>query len=283
MPVRSRRRAGIAFTGLCRPVGGRLLGGFGREIWCPGRDLNPHAFRQRCLRPSCLPFHHLGGSVTEVSPPRAAPRTTFREKLKLVKGADGANALDIAEARQTLGVTASSSIDEIRTAYRARLRQVHPDQNTRSSATAETKQLIAAFRLATDVQGWAEPEPVSPEPVVSSQSTDEPAAFAAVIDDDTVAIAATGTEAFAALVAVGHEIGDVTYIDRQNELLEILLRTVTNDTLSLVATLQGRANGTTEAFLTLEPLDVGVTELPTIRGVALLVAHHLNYQHAFSH
>lgn len=25
-----------------------------------GRDLNPHTFRQRFLRPSCLPFHHSG-------------------------------------------------------------------------------------------------------------------------------------------------------------------------------------------------------------------------------
>jgi DnaJ domain len=218
--------------------------------------------------------------------PRAAPRTCFREKLKLVKGVDGVNALDIAEARQTLGVTASSSIDEIRTAYRARLRLVHPDQNASSSATEETKQLIAAFRVATDAQGWIAPEPAAPKtapPEPAPTSTEELSDFANVVDDDTVAIAATGIEAFAALVAVGHEIGDVTYIDRQNELLEILLRTVTNDTLSLVATLQGRANGTTEAFLTLEPLDVGVTELPTIRGVALLVAHHLNYQHTFSH
>ena len=27
---------------------------------CPKRDSNPHAFRQRFLRPSCIPFHHQG-------------------------------------------------------------------------------------------------------------------------------------------------------------------------------------------------------------------------------
>ena len=36
--------------------------------WCPGRDLNPHTFRQRFLRPSCLPFHHPGlGASTQYS------------------------------------------------------------------------------------------------------------------------------------------------------------------------------------------------------------------------
>ncbi len=28
--------------------------------WCPGWDSNPHAFRHRFLRPTCLPFHHPG-------------------------------------------------------------------------------------------------------------------------------------------------------------------------------------------------------------------------------
>ena len=32
-----------------------------RTIWCSGQDLNLHAFRQRLLRPSCMPFHHPSG------------------------------------------------------------------------------------------------------------------------------------------------------------------------------------------------------------------------------
>jgi hypothetical protein len=197
-----------------------------------------------------------------------------------VHGFDRSAVLDLDRARQMLGVTASSSMAEIRTEYRTRLRQIHPDQNSSESAADETKELIAAFRMVTEFQGQPSPAVASDDVVVEELLA--PVDFAALVDDDTIAIASTGIEAFAALVAVGHEIGDVTYLDRQNELLEILLRTATNDTLSLVATLQGRANGTTEAFLTLEPLDVGVTELPTIRGVALLVVHHLNYRHAFA-
>lgn len=33
-----------------------------RMSWCPRRDSNSHTFRQRFLRPSCLPFHHSGAS-----------------------------------------------------------------------------------------------------------------------------------------------------------------------------------------------------------------------------
>jgi hypothetical protein len=214
-----------------------------------------------------------------------------------VTNSDRWRAPDLGRAREVLGVTEQSTMAEVRSTYRARLRKVHPDQNSSLSAAEETKELIAAFRVVAEVYsqprvGSASARVAASEPEVRTGEGfgSDPAysgdldvtAFASLVDDDTVAIESTGTEAFAALVAVGHEIGDVTYIDRQNELLEILLRTVTNDTLSLVATLQGRANGTTEAFLTLEPLDVGVTELPTIRGVALLVIHHLNYRHAFA-
>jgi hypothetical protein len=228
-----------------------------------------------------------------------------------VTNSDWWRAPDLGRAREVLGVSEQSTMAEVRSTYRARLRKVHPDQNSSISAAEETKELIAAFRVVSEVHSQPHfgfdvaAAPAAPGPEArngtevrngasgggdagDSENTGDTNdsldvnAFASLVDDDTVAIESTGTEAFAALVAVGHEIGDVTYIDRQNELLEILLRTVTNDTLSLVATLQGRANGTTEAFLTLEPLDVGVTELPTIRGVALLVIHHLNYRHAFT-
>ena len=31
--------------------------------WCPRRDLNPHVFRQRFLRPPRLPFRHSGAGL----------------------------------------------------------------------------------------------------------------------------------------------------------------------------------------------------------------------------
>jgi hypothetical protein len=200
--------------------------------------------------------------------------------------------VDVEEAQQLLGVHSSHSYADIRSTFRRRLSEAHPDRNPSPSAVDETKRLIAAFQClrARFGEGELDQTPINGvngvndvndvNDVAMHVAPREP--YAVLVDDDTIAIASPDEEAFADLIGVGHAIGDVTYLDRQNALLEVLLRTVANDTLSLVVTLQGRANGTTEAFLSMEPLDVGVTELPTIHGVALLVAHHLNYRHAFA-
>ena len=92
---------------------------------------------------------------------------------------------------------------------------------------------------------------------------------------DTIVFDAPTHEAFSQLLAVAHDIGDVTYLDRDNELLEALLRTAGGTTLSMVITLQGRGNGTTEAFVTIEPLDVARGELPSVGDVTALVLAHL--------
>ena len=34
---------------------------------CGGRELNPHTFRHRLLRPACLPFHHLRKAISSIS------------------------------------------------------------------------------------------------------------------------------------------------------------------------------------------------------------------------
>lgn len=42
--------------------------GAGLNHWCGEGDLNSHAFRQRFLKPPCLPFHHLRVGVTGLEP-----------------------------------------------------------------------------------------------------------------------------------------------------------------------------------------------------------------------
>ena len=46
---------------LHRPLGqfSNLYTHLSSLIWSAGRDLNPHAFRHRLLRPAWLPLHHL--------------------------------------------------------------------------------------------------------------------------------------------------------------------------------------------------------------------------------
>ncbi len=118
----------------------------------------------------------------------------------------------------------------------------------------------------------------TPESTASTQRR-----FAELLDDETIVVDAPSAEAFRVLVGAGHEIGVVTYVDRQAELLEVLLTTTAGDSISLVITLQGRSNGTTEALLTLEALNVNVRkhDLPSLRAVASLIAHNLVDVHRF--
>ncbi len=81
-----------------------------------------------------------------------------------------------------------------------------------------------------------------------------PASRAEVLDGDTVHLPAPPDEAFARLVEAGHQIGDVTYVDRSCAILEVLVRVEGEGVCSLVITLQGRAHGT-EAFCTLEAIE----------------------------
>lgn len=186
------------------------------------------------------------------------------------------------DARQVLGVPPSASAEELRSRYRQLLRDSHPDRSLDPNAHQTTQKIIQAFRLlvaATDSPHLSIPRRPGPTAAPDPQPAER--IYASLLDEETIAVEGSKQEAFAGLVAIGHDLGDVTYLDRNNELLEILLRTVNNDTLSLVITLQGRSNGTTEAFLTVEPLDVGVKDLPTIEGLSTLIAHHLNYRRNF--
>jgi hypothetical protein len=187
--------------------------------------------------------------------------------------------VDESEARALLGVGALTPLADVRRKYRADLRASHPDVNASPEAVHRTRELIDAFRLLSSLPinapeaGGSRPEPAA--------SMDRP--FAALLDDETVVVDAPSDEAFRALVGAGHEIGVVTYVDRQAELLEVLLTTTAGDSISLVITLQGRSNGTTEAFFTLEALNVNVPkhDVPSIRAVASLIAHNLVDAHRF--
>ena len=97
-----------------------------------------------------------------------------------------------------------------------------------------------------------------------------------LIGPDTIALAMPADDAYLRLLEVAHRIGDVTYVDRSCALMEALLRTKDGTTLSLVISLQGRALGHTEAFLTIEPVDLVRGPLPNVADLTQLVASHLH-------
>ncbi len=74
------------------------------------------------------------------------------------------------------------------------------------------------------------------------------------VDGDTIAFGAPADETFLMLLDAGHDIGELTYVDRSVPILEVICQFVGTPTLSLVITLQGRMDGT-EAFCTVESIE----------------------------
>lgn len=184
--------------------------------------------------------------------------------------------MDSAEARSVLGVIPTASAEELRSAYRQRLFAVHPDHSGHSGDGVRT--VISAYRTLTS-QLVIAPEPVlvaTPVPTNDLHADDLHADEVWLIGPDTIALAMPADDAYLRLLEVAHRIGDVTYVDRSCALMEALLRTKDGTTLSLVISLQGRALGHSEAFLTIEPVDLVRGPLPNVADLTQLVASHLH-------
>jgi hypothetical protein len=178
-------------------------------------------------------------------------------------------------------------------------------------ADGRTRELIASFRVieaslgptdpapnggvtngkTTDLFGADMPEPGevaepdgsaepgesvgSAEQVIGVDCAADSMVVVRVLERDTLSIRGPADQVFAWLLEVGATIGEITYLDRQNELFESLLKTVDGDAISLVCTLQGRADETTEAFFTMEPLGLARYPIPDLGDVVELIAQHL--------
>ncbi len=194
--------------------------------------------------------------------------------------------MDRAEAWSVLGVSPTASADELRSAYRQRLFALHPDHSGQTGEGVRT--VISAYRvLASQLVASPDLVPVQSTALADDLPADElPAddlhADEVLADDvwligpDTIALAMPADDAYLRLLEVAHRIGDVTYVDRSCALMEALLRTKDGTTLSLVISLQGRALGHTEAFLTIEPVDLVRGPLPNVADLTQLVASHLH-------
>ena len=180
------------------------------------------------------------------------------------------DAVDLGNAQQLLGVVADADAAQIRGAFRRRIRQLHPDVSGDNDAAA-TRELLTAYRVALSA-AVNHGDQQSDEMAVDRG--DEQSDSVWLVDTDTIALACPHDEVFARLLDVCSTLGAITYLDRQGELFEVLLRTTLGDTLSLVVSFQGRS-GWVEAFLTTEVLDIARHELPTIGQLTELVLHQL--------
>ena len=194
--------------------------------------------------------------------------------------------MDHDEALGHLRLRGEPSEDDIRTSFRQLIRQSHPDVTASvdtAASGAQSQLLITAYRIALEqarrpaVDGafaTAEEPTVPTLPTVPSGSSIERGDQACLADRDTIALHCTAEEAFARMLDVGSLLGAITYLDRQGELIEVMLTTKLGDTVSLVISFQGRAEWV-EAFLTTEVLDIARHELPTVGEITELVLHEL--------
>jgi hypothetical protein len=139
---------------------------------------------------------------------------------------------DLAAAARVLGIDLAATPDEVRDAYRRQLLAHHPDVG---GTNEEAVAITAAYRILSGVR----PHPLVPPPPPAPVQ----------VEGETLALEVPADEAYLLLLDAAHRVGDVTYIDRDAGLLEFVV-----DIASVVLSLQGRGNGTTEVFCTVEPL-----------------------------
>jgi hypothetical protein len=176
--------------------------------------------------------------------------------------------VDAHEASTVLGVSEFDAADVVRARYRSLLFSSHPDVGGSHDAV---RQVIEAFRVLE----LRPAEPTLPSlPAETDDVGDDLAEFVWRVDDGTIAAALPADEFYVRLLEVGHQIGAVTYVDRQCSVLEILLRTTIGTTVSMLVSLQGRAKGT-DAFVSIEPIDAVRGELPSLFDLTELIAHLL--------
>lgn len=163
-------------------------------------------------------------------------------------------------ARAVLGVAPSVTADELRAAYRSRLRAAHPDLHGRDAGTAD---VVAAYRALRDlVSGGGEREPAPQVALVV-------AGEAVVVEGDTVVADLPAGDLFPILVAAGEAIGHVAHVDAGAGLLEVVVEVPGVGACSVVWSLG--ADG--EAWCTAEPLGGGPA--PPVDVVAALLADGL--------
>jgi hypothetical protein len=172
--------------------------------------------------------------------------------------------VDVVEARRLLDVDPAVGPEELRAAFRRALRRTHPDLH--GGDGAEARRVLDAYELLADQPlPSAPPPPAPPAPPAPSDLVS--------VEGDTVSAELPAGDLFEMLVVVGDRIGDITYVDADAGLLEILLQVAGHGPCSVVLSLQGRGLGLTEAMCTVEP--VGSWPAPPPEAVAAVLADGL--------
>lgn len=180
--------------------------------------------------------------------------------------------MELGAARHLLGVTAVDGWEEVRAAYRARIRLAHPDV-AGQAGVPRSVELNEAYRTLSQArregrlhevpQAAPVPQPYRPPTGRAPLATRPewspvpgPPPDVRLLGNDTLVLSSTPDETFRRLVEATHELGEISYVDRSSAIFEAVLRLDDGTHASFVVSLQWRAHDATcEAFCTLEALE----------------------------
>ncbi|HSH22911.1 MAG TPA: DnaJ domain-containing protein [Acidimicrobiales bacterium] len=173
--------------------------------------------------------------------------------------------MDEAEARRILGVGGQTSAEQLRRAFRQRLRRAHPDVVPDDPGAARTTaELVAAYALVRRTFATA-----AQERQADLGATPGPMTGALVVTGDSLIYPAPPDEVYRRLVAAADQLGELTYVDPDDRVLDTVFTAADGTACSLLATLQGRTHGT-EIFFTVEALGRG--RCPPVESLVAEVA-----------
>lgn len=184
----------------------------------------------------------------------------------------GQNAgVDVDEARAILGVGASDDWGVVRTAYRNLIREAHPDL-AGPSRTRQAARLNEAYVVLTrerrqrrsgggKAAGTKAPKP-APRPAAPPRPSGRPGGargaawgpISSVADGmEQVDLPMSPAQAVVCLVAAGHAVGEVSYVDRSSGVVEVIVQHE-GESCSLLAMVESDADGSARVLFALEAL-----------------------------
>ncbi|MXW57485.1 MAG: J domain-containing protein [Acidimicrobiia bacterium] len=164
--------------------------------------------------------------------------------------------MDRERALRTLGLEKGARADDINRAYRALIRQAHPDAG---GSTAVAARITEAYHWLQRAGTQSPPPPRPPQP-------DQPSP---VTTDDSMTLLLPPGDVFIRLVEAGHQLGEVSYVDRDAGIVQVTFTADNGVVCQLAATVvtggSATSRGDARVEFTLDPLASGLA--PPIESV----------------
>lgn len=156
--------------------------------------------------------------------------------------------MDRERALRTLGLEKGARADDINRAYRALIRQAHPDAG---GSTAVAARITEAYHWLQRAGTQSPSPPRPPQP-------DQPSP---VTTDDSMTLLLPPGDVFIRLVEAGHQLGEVSYIDRDAGMVQVTFTADNGVVCQLAATVvsggSATSRGDARVEFTLDPLASG--------------------------